>query len=75
MPRNLIQVGHLVSSLKGVIARVMHRNTSAQVPVERVMNSTGLAPRPSFTPSQMRRARGPSESRNNPVFKYRIGRY
>jgi hypothetical protein len=32
-----------VIRLMGVTAKVMHKNTKAQVPVERVMNSIGLA--------------------------------
>jgi hypothetical protein len=53
-----------VINLKGVIARVKHKKTKAHVPVERVMNSIGLAPSPSNVPSQNKRSSG-----NNPKVK------
>jgi hypothetical protein len=37
-----------VSFLKGVMAKVKHKNTKAHVPVERVMNSIGLAVKSSW---------------------------
>ncbi len=48
----------------GVTASVTHSITSVQVPVERVTNSTGLAPSPSPTPSTRSRASGSRHSAN-----------
>ena len=50
---------------KGVMASVTSRQTSVQVPDERVRNSTGLAVRPLFSPSQIQRAKGVIPNRNS----------
>ena len=44
---------------------VTSRQTSVQVPDERVRNSTGLAVRPLFSPSQIQRAKGVIPNRNS----------
>ena len=56
--RYRIHIVEFVSKRSGVIARVKHKKTRAHVPVERVMNSIGFAPRPSVKPSQIKRSRG-----------------
>ena len=63
-----------VSRFAGVIASVRQRKTSAQVPVERVTNSNGLAVRSSFQPSQIRRASGSKAVMNTAGRKRSIGR-
>jgi hypothetical protein len=52
----------------GVMAKVRHKKTKAQVPVERVMNSIGFAPKPSVKPSQIKRSKGKSASRKIKAF-------
>ncbi len=47
MRRIKIQDDEPVMTRNGVIASVMHKKTNAQVPVDRVINSIGLAPRSS----------------------------
>jgi len=47
MRRILIHTAEPVMSRSGVIANVIQRNTKAQVPVDRVINSIGLAPKSS----------------------------
>jgi len=46
MRRKLISQYWRVSLRRGVMERVMRRKVSVQSPVEWVMNSIGLAPRP-----------------------------
>jgi hypothetical protein len=48
----------------GVIARAIHKNTRAQVPVERVINSIGFAPNSSSLASHSRRPKGIKEIKN-----------
>jgi hypothetical protein len=45
------------------MAKVKHNKTSAHVPVERVMNSMGLAPKLSVKPNQIKRSKGSSANR------------
>jgi len=49
-----------VINLAGDIAKLRHKKTSVQVPIERVMNSIGFAPKSWAAPSQIKRASGSS---------------
>jgi hypothetical protein len=49
--------------LIGVIAKVAHKNTIAQVPVKRVMNSIGLAVNESVNPSHINLTNGKIQNR------------
>ena len=73
--RQDIQALHPVKRRIGVIAKVIHKKTNAQVPVERVANSMGLAPRSSWKPSHNKRPKGNRESKNKVLFKYFISAY
>ena len=48
----------LVTSLMGVNDKVINKNNNAQKPVERSINSIGLADKLSCTPNHIRRIRG-----------------
>jgi hypothetical protein len=47
----------------GVIAKLRHKKTKVQVPIERVMNSIGLAPKSCSLPSQISLLRGSKASK------------
>ena len=65
MRRSRTSAGCPVRRRKGVMDSVTSRQTSVQVPDERVRNSTGLAVRPLFSPSQIQRAKGVIPNRNS----------
>ena len=65
MRRSLIKLFQPESLRSGVTVKVISKNTSVQVPVERVMNSIGLAPSRSVRPKTIRRASGNSAATNS----------
>ena len=57
---------------KGVTVSVSIKPTSAQVPVECVINSIGLVPKPSVKPKITNRSRGKHANRNTAILSRRI---
>ncbi len=60
-----------VSRRSGVTASVQHSSTSVHVPVERVTNSSGLAPYWSVAPSTASRRNGTSASSHTAILTTR----